>query len=170
LPGRRTGISNWSYAAGRGPDADDATALRPQPGRTTVAGSTRQPAATRPVDPNRSDPATRNFRRLDDVDPGPVYEDEEIRYGQVLFYAALWYAVPGFLYLLWTVTLSGYRRTMVLHNFGSGLPWLTAAIALSLVVAAILRWAVIGWRPVTISFAGAVIGAGVATIAHSLVL
>jgi hypothetical protein len=52
----------------------------------------------------------------------------------------------------------------------SSLPWLFGAVAMSLAVATMLRWATVGWRTLTLSFAAAVIGAGVATIAHSLVL
>ena len=42
-----------------------------------------------------------------------------------------------------------------------------AALILSIAVAALLRWAMVGWRALTLSFAAAVIGAGVATIAHT---
>jgi hypothetical protein len=122
---------------------------------------------TRAPDPNRPDAAGRPFRRLDEHEPVEPYE-EEPRYSRVLGYTSLWYAIPGLLYFVWTLTLAGYRRSVVMHSFTSSLPWLIGAVVLSELVAAILRWAVIGWRTLTISFAGAVIGAGVATIAHSL--
>ena len=50
----------------------------------------------------------------------------------------------------------------------ASLPWLATAVVLSMAVAALLRWAVVGWRALTLSFAAAIIGAGVVTVAHSL--
>jgi hypothetical protein len=98
-----------------------------------------------------------------------AYGDEP-SYGPVLGFTAGWYAIPAALYLIWLVTLESDRRGLVSHEFVGSLPWLFGAIAMSLAVAALLRWATVGWRTLTLSFAAAVIGAGVATIAHSLVL
>ena len=95
---------------------------------------------------------------------------DEPAYGPVLGLTGAWYAVPAILYLMWLVTLSSDRRAVVGHSFVASLPWLFAAVALSLAVAGLLRWAVVGWRAMTLSFASAVIGAGVTTIAHSLTL
>jgi hypothetical protein len=74
------------------------------------------------------------------------------------------------LYLVWLVTLDDQRQGLVGRQFVASLPWLLAAVVLSLAVAGMLRWAIVGWRAVTLSFAAAVIGAGVTTIAHSLTL
>ena len=95
---------------------------------------------------------------------------EEPAYGPVLGYTAAWYGIPALLYLVWLVTLDDQRQGLVGRQFVASLPWLLAAVVLSLAVAGMLRWAIVGWRAVTLSFAAAVIGAGVTTIAHSLTL
>lgn len=96
------------------------------------------------------------------------YFGDEPAYGSVLGFTAGWYAVPAVFYLVWLVTLDGDRQSVAARQFVASLPWLFAAVVLSLVVAGVLRWAVVGWRTLTLSFAAAVIGAGVTTIAHSL--
>lgn len=95
---------------------------------------------------------------------------EEPAYGPVLGYTAAWYGIPALLYLVWLVTLDDDRQGIVGRQFVTSLPWLLAAVVLSLAVAGMLRWAIVGWRAITLSFAAAVIGAGVTTIAHSLTL
>lgn len=95
---------------------------------------------------------------------------EEPAYGPVMGYTAGWYGVPALFYLIWLFTLDADRQGLVGRQFMASLPWLLAAIVLSFAVAGLLRWAIIGWRAVTLSFAAAVIGAGVTTIAHSLTL
>ena len=95
------------------------------------------------------------------------YPDEP-NYGTVLTLTAGWYLLPAVLYVVWLITV-GNDRSGTKDIVGS-VPWLIAAVLLSLAVAALLRWAIVGWRALTLSFAAAVIGAGVATIAHSLSL
>ncbi len=95
---------------------------------------------------------------------------EEITYGPVLAFTAGWYGIPALFYLVWLVTLDGDRQGFVGRQLGASLPWLVTAIVLSLGVAGVLRWATTGWRVLTVSFAGAVIGAAVTTIAHSLTI
>jgi hypothetical protein len=70
-------------------------------------------------------------------------------------------------YAVWLLTLSGDRRGTALRGFLAELPWVFSAVVLALVVAALLRWAVTGWRTLTLSFAAAIIGAGLITITHS---
>jgi hypothetical protein len=121
-------------------------------------------------------PESRGRRRADETDEYRVVRPQrdqfgdEPAYGPVLGLTAAWYGVPAVLYLLWLVTLDDSRQSTVGHGFLSSLPWLLAAIVLSLAIAGLLRWAVVGWRAMTLSFASAVIGAGVTTIAHSLTL
>jgi hypothetical protein len=95
---------------------------------------------------------------------------DEPAYGPVLGLTAAWYGIPAVFYLVWLVTLDSDRQSVVGRSFAASLPWLFAAIVLSLAIAGLLRWAVVGWRAMTLSFASAVIGAGVTTIAHSLTL
>jgi hypothetical protein len=126
------------------------------------------------VDNWRRPQATSHGRSDDDDERAPrrrsdAYGDEPA-YGPVLGFTAGWYAVPAALYLIWLITLDTDRRGLVGHEFVTSLPWLFGAVAMSLAVAGLLRWATVGWRTLTLSFAAAIIGAGVATIAHSLVL
>jgi hypothetical protein len=93
---------------------------------------------------------------------------EEPRYGALFAMTATWYAIPCIAYGLWLIAGGGGRLGSIGAQLHSGLPWLVAALALSFAVAGLLRWAVLGWRALTLSFAAAVIGAGVATIAHTL--
>jgi hypothetical protein len=113
------------------------------------------------------DPGPRPGPR-DEPDQWPKETFDDPAYSPVIGFTAAWYGAPGVLYLIWLLTLSGDRQALVGRNFLAGLPWVAGAIVLSLTVAVLLRWAVQGWRALTISFAAAVIGAGVATIAHSL--
>jgi hypothetical protein len=115
----------------------------------------------------------RRFTEDDDLVSRPSRRGpfgEEPAYGPVLGYTAAWYGIPALLYLVWLVTLDDDRQGIVGRQFLTSLPWLLAAVVLSLAVAAMLRWAIVGWRAITLSFAAAVIGAGVTTIAHSLTL
>ena len=121
-------------------------------------------------------PEARGRRRPGETDEYRVVRPQrdafgdEPAYGPVLGLTAAWYGVPAVFYLVWLVTLDSDRQSLVGRTFAASLPWLLAAIVLSLAVAGLLRWAVVGWRAMTLSFASAVIGAGVTTIAHSLTL
>ena len=81
---------------------------------------------------------------------------------------AIWFAAPCLLYITWIFTLGSSRSTTSSGQFIDSLPWVGAAFVLSLMVAGLLRWSIVGWRALTLSFAAAVIGSGVATIAHTL--
>jgi hypothetical protein len=91
-------------------------------------------------------------------------------YGLVLGLTASWYGVPGALYLVWLLSLEGAHQLLVVRQLVASLPWLLAAVVASLAIAGLLRRLIVGWRALAISFAAAVIGAGVTTIAHSLTL
>ncbi len=92
---------------------------------------------------------------------------EEPRYSALFGLTAAWYALPTMAYLLWLLVGGGGRLGSVAAQTASSLPWLGASLLLSFAVAGLLRWAMVGWRALTLSFAAAVIGAGVATIAHT---
>jgi hypothetical protein len=95
---------------------------------------------------------------------------EEPEYGTVLAFTAGWYGAPSVLYVVWLLTLDSARQSIAGREFIGSLPWLLASIVVSLAVSAMLRWATVGWRVVALSFASAVIGAGLTTIAHSLTI
>jgi len=129
-----------------------------------------------PAHPVRPEPGSALERVPRRLGPGPASSrrrrpDEfadEPSYGIIAALTTAWYALPGLLFLLWAFTARNGRQGGAGHQLATSLPWLAAALVLSLVVAGLLRWAIVGWRALTLSFAAAVIGAGVATIAHSL--
>jgi hypothetical protein len=88
-------------------------------------------------------------------------------YAQVLFVTAAWYTVPALITVIWLLILDPDRRSEADRELLTNLPWAFAAFVLSLTVAALMRWASIGWRTWTTCFAAAIIGAGMATILHS---
>jgi len=102
-------------------------------------------------------------RRHDEFGDEPVY-------GPVLGLTTGWYGVPAAFYLVWLLTVDVDRQALAGRSLLVSLPWLMGAVVLSLAVAGLLRWSIVGWRALTISFASAVIGAGLTTIAHSLTL
>jgi hypothetical protein len=85
---------------------------------------------------------------------------EEPRYSALFGLTAAWYALPAVAYVIWLLVGGGGRLGTVAAQLASSLPWVVAALILSMAVAALLRWAMVGWRALTLSFAAAVIGAG----------
>jgi hypothetical protein len=100
--------------------------------------------------------------------PATDEEPEPPTYARVLAFTAAWYGGPLLVFLLWLLILAGDRRGEVAHQFTASLPWLLVAASLSLVFALVLRRTTVGWRTVGLSFAAAIIGAGAATLGHSL--
>ncbi|HEY2950484.1 MAG TPA: hypothetical protein VGJ53_19135 [Micromonosporaceae bacterium] len=97
--------------------------------------------------------------------------------------AAGWFAVPLVLYLLWALTLKSKPeagcvdaagqacpadRAAAIADLIGALPRLAAALTISFAAAAVLRWASATWRPITVGFIGAVVGAGAATVLFSV--
>jgi hypothetical protein len=91
-------------------------------------------------------------------------------YSRVLMLTLAWYGVPTLLAMVWLIAMDSDRRSTGTRELLTNLPWFFSAIVLSIAVAWLLRWASIAWRGWTLTFAAAVIGAGVATIAHSFTL
>lgn len=90
-------------------------------------------------------------------------------YRPVLVLTLGWYAIPAAFYLVWLVTLDGTQQRLTGGYLVADLPWLAAALSLSLLLAALLQRSTVGWHRLTLSFAATVLGAGILTIAHSLV-
>jgi hypothetical protein len=88
-------------------------------------------------------------------------------YGNVLTVTALWYLLPILFGSFWLLLLDPDRRTAAYRDLLTNLPWEFSAFLLSLGVAALLRFASIGWRTWTMAFAATIIGAGLATVLHS---
>jgi hypothetical protein len=72
--------------------------------------------------------------------------------------------------LIWLIAMDSDRRSTANRELLTNLPWVFTAVVLSVTIAWLMRWASIGWRTWTLTFAAAIIGAGVATIAHSFTL
>jgi hypothetical protein len=90
------------------------------------------------------------------------------RLGRVLGLTAVWYAIPTVAYLIWLVALSDDRPGSTGTRQLSGtLPWLLAAVVVSMGLCLVLRRLTVGWRSLGVSFAAAIIGGGLATIIHS---
>ncbi len=138
------------------------------------------PAAGVPAPRRSVDGAHRS--RVDDEDDEDEDDEPERGYLPAILLTAAWYAGPVLLYLIWSVTLAGApspncvdaagepcvsARADALGTLSDGLPRLAAAFSLSLVVALIIRLANGSWRAVTVGFAAAVVGAGIATVAFS---
>jgi hypothetical protein len=140
-----------------------ATVAQSTVAQSTVAQSTvdRSTAGQSVAEPTRR-PARRGRDAFDDPD------SDEPAYRSVLGLTLAWYVIPAVLYLLWLLTVGRHRPNSSGGSIGASLPWLLAATVLSVTVAALLKWAIVGWRALTVSFAAAVIGAGVVTIAHSI--
>jgi hypothetical protein len=88
-------------------------------------------------------------------------------FGRVFGFTAIWYGAPLVLYLLWLVITSGDREAVAGRALVAAIPWMLAAVAVSAGLAVLLRRITVGWGTVGVSFAAAVIGAGLATIIHS---
>jgi hypothetical protein len=88
-------------------------------------------------------------------------------YLKVLWCTAAWYAGALVVYLLWLAIAGGDREAVAGRQFVDALPWVLAAALISGGLATALRRLTVGWGAIGVSFAAAVIGAGLATIIHS---
>jgi hypothetical protein len=90
---------------------------------------------------------------------------DDARYRVLLALTAGWYGPATLVYLAWVLLV---RNDVGASGVGPGLLWLGAAAVISLAVAGLLRWALVGWRALTLSAAAAIIGGGITTIANTL--
>jgi len=177
--------------------AEDASdAAQPGPGPLAITGSPPPGAAQPPVRPGygllarvngahpgqvstaqttspariaRTDARVRRRRRSNDdefrrTSLAEIFGEQPL-YRALFGLTAAWYALPTVIYVGW-VALGNAESAR--EQLSENVPWLLTALALSIAVAGLLRWAMVGWRALTLSFAAAIIGGGVATIAHSL--
>jgi hypothetical protein len=93
--------------------------------------------------------------------------DQFPAYPKVVGFIAGWYATPLMLYLVWLVIVAGDREAVAGRALVDGIPWILGASLVSAGLAAVLRRVTVGWGAIGVSFAAAVIGAGLATITHS---
>ncbi|MGN9908009.1 hypothetical protein ACTMTJ_10720 [Phytohabitans sp. LJ34] len=98
-------------------------------------------------------------------------EDEYIRAPGGVMAAILatlaWYTVPLLLFAVYTVVQG--EESQVLGSLSGGLTRFAAALAVSLVVAVLLRWVSNTWRSVSVGLAAAVVGGGLSTVLLSAI-
>ncbi|GAA2033267.1 hypothetical protein GCM10009779_17860 [Polymorphospora rubra] len=157
--GPRTGVTIPEQSRGR---------------RAATAGSPGRSTATRTATTRR--PATRDDGLLD-PDPGGAVAS--------VLYTAAWYAVPLLFFFVWMLTLDNAApvgcvadaagggcaspRTNAVGSLLDGAPRFGAALATSLGVAVLLRWASGTWRAVSVGLAAAVVGGGLSTVLLSAI-
>jgi hypothetical protein len=78
-----------------------------------------------------------------------------------------WYAVPLLLFAVYTVVQG--EESQVLGSLSGGLTRFAAALAVSLVVAVLLRWVSSTWRSISVGLAAAVVGGGLSTVLLSAI-
>lgn len=109
--------------------------------------------------------------------------EEERHYLATFGWTAAWYTVPVALFAAWSLTFPAdpgtacarptdnaclSPRAAALINLLHGLPRVGVALGIALLVAGLIRLGSAAWRPVTVGFSAAVIGAGVATVLYSV--
>jgi len=137
------------------------------------------PAPPDPSQPARSPydrPVTKHGAGADEI-------KEERHYLATFGWTAAWYTVPVALFAAWSLTFPAdpgtacarptdntclSPRAAALVNLLHGLPRVGVALGIALVVAGLIRLGSTAWRPVTVGFSAAVIGAGVATVLYSV--
>ncbi|GAA4453521.1 hypothetical protein [Phytohabitans houttuyneae] len=162
----------------RGPAAASARAAAPtdwrapttvpaiERGRAQVSGRGAAPAADwRPpaADAGRERGLGSAIRRVATPDE---LEDQFNRAPGGVFAAVVatlaWYAVPLLLFAVYTVVQG--EESQVLGSLAGGLTRFGAALAVSLVVAVLLRWVSNTWRSISVGLAAAVVGGGLSTV------
>ena len=78
-----------------------------------------------------------------------------------------WYAVPVLLFAVYTLVQG--EESQVLGSLSGGLTRFAAALAVSLVVAVLLRWVSSTWRSISVGLAAAVVGGGLSTVLLSAI-
>jgi hypothetical protein len=94
-----------------------------------------------------------------------------------------WYTVPVAIYSAWSLTFPAdpgtacshpnggacqSPRTVALANLIHGIPRVAVALGIALLVAGIIRLGSSAWRPITVGFSSAIVGAGLATVLYSV--
>jgi len=98
-------------------------------------------------------------------------------------WTAAWYTVPVAAYSAWSLTFPAdpgtacshptggaceSPRTMALANLVHGMPRVAVALCIAFLVAGLIRLGSAAWRPITVGFSAAIVGAGLATVLYSV--
>jgi hypothetical protein len=183
---QRQNAPDWS-ALGESARTQPRLTEPPSPWRPTTAVYRTDPARLTPstVD-SEADLELAPYGERATAEPEPDGDDPPPGGYLVAVLATLgWYAIPAVLYVAGTLLLGGTPRascvtdsgapcasprSQALHEIVNNLPWLTIALLLSVLVALLIRWASAGWRAVTVGFSAAVVGAGVITVLHGVLV
>lgn len=95
----------------------------------------------------------------------------ERAYAPTLIATAAWYVLPALIYVAWVFTFSGDtcdgvpcgRFEQVARGLSAAVPWVFPSLALSLLLAVLLRLPAVGWRAGATGTAAAILGAGLTT-------
>jgi hypothetical protein len=156
-----------------------------------ILGSVSPPAIPAPPPPppvapgvHRRAPRSRYDWRVTRHAARPVeIADDHPHYLATFGWTAAWFAVPFALFAAWTLTFPASpgtacarptgnacpsprsaALTTLMHSF----PKLGMALGIALIVAGLIRLGSTAWRPITVGFSAAIIGAGSATVLASV--
>ncbi len=148
---------------------------RPRAPRPANRAAAPPPPVRRPV----TAPPRRRPEPLQDLDA------DSTSVLTVLFYTAIWYAVPVLVFAVWLLTLDGNApvdcvsdvtgggcesaRDHAIASLLGGVRLFGIALGASLVLAVFMRWLGRGWRAGSIGLAAAVVGGGLSTVVLSAV-
>lgn len=97
----------------------------------------------------------------------------ERSYLPTLIATAAWFVGPAVLYVAWTILFAGStcqdgskcgRSTQIAEGMSSAIPWAFPSLALSLLIAVLLRLPAVGWRSGATGTAAAILGSGLTTV------
>jgi hypothetical protein len=109
--------------------------------------------------------------------------DDDPHFLATFGWTTAWYAVPFALFAAWTLTFPANPGTACARPTGNACPAprsaalttllhnsprVAIALGIALVIAGLIRLGSTAWRPVTVGFSAAIIGAGSATVLYSV--
>lgn len=109
--------------------------------------------------------------------------DDQPHYAATFGWTTAWYAVPFALFAAWSMTFPASAgpacarptanacpspRSAALTTLLHSSPRVAIALGIALVIAGLIRLGSTAWRPVTVGFSAAIIGAGSATVLYSV--
>jgi hypothetical protein len=84
-------------------------------------------------------------------------------------YTVIWYGVPVVLFVLYMLVVTGDEKAHALSTLANAAPQFGLSLAVSMLVAVILRWLSGSWKAASVGLAAAVMGGGLATVLASAI-
>ena len=97
----------------------------------------------------------------------------ERAFAPTLLATAAWFVVPMLLFIAWSILFAGDtcpngdtcgRGERITTGLSTAFPWAFPSLALSLLIAVLLRLPAVGWRSGATGTAAAILGAGLTTV------